>query len=391
MRTVPPAAEPRTSVNTMLVAPPSSTPGTKPQYSAGTVPNAFGGPSNPPALWAMIIAYVKGRVWPNGHQDQLRAAANAWREAGRTITASVQYLSGALEKLQTQRAPEIADITTAFTTLNQQCVAVGQQFEAIAQACDDYATHLDNAHHEIIQALIEFIAITVAIEAAAAAAAAASGGSSAAAAQGLNEVELALTGTRIARIIDLFCGIVRGLSLFGGRVTPALEASTAKLATYSSAAPVIATLAKEGEPVSNGFGTLEKLRRVSPNAAVRKAVLDRTERVTIGGQEFYVNGADRKIAIPVSGKYADPAIAAAPKVSLYPGGPLRYYQYQGRLYPIDTRVVMGHDYGVENWRMIAEHSGKMTQKEFNQMMQNPEFYRIEDYYGNASHLYEKGK
>lgn len=377
------------TINTMLVARPSSTPGTKPTYAPGSVPDAFGGPADSPGLWWMIANYVKGHVWPNGHQDKLRAAATAWRDAGRAITASTQYLDGALEKLQTQRAPEIADITSAFNTLNEQCVSVGNQFEAIARACEDYASKLDDAHHKIIEELVNLVATTIAIELAAATAATVSGGSGAAAAQALEELELIAVGGRVARIIETFIDLVIGLSLFGGRIGPALETTTAALETYTGAAPVIAQMSKEGETVSNGFGAMEKLRRVRPNAAVEQQVRAATQRLTIDGKEYYVSGADPDILIPVSGKYDNPAITSAPKVPLYPGGPLKYYQYDGHLYPIKPKIVMGHKFGSENWRLLEEYTEKrMSQADYDQMMQDPKWYRVEDQYGNASHVYE---
>ena len=57
--------------------------------------------------------------------------------------------------------------------------------------------------------------------------------------------------------------------------------------------------------------------------------------------------------------------------------------------PIDGKYDLGHVYGKEYWRMRdwAMEQG-MTQKQFNDYMNNPRFYQIEDPHLNRSHKYE---
>jgi hypothetical protein len=57
--------------------------------------------------------------------------------------------------------------------------------------------------------------------------------------------------------------------------------------------------------------------------------------------------------------------------------------------PIEGKYQLGHKYGHEYWkyRDWAESKG-MTQEEFNEMMNNPEIYQIEDPLSNMSHIYE---
>ena len=60
------------------------------------------------------------------------------------------------------------------------------------------------------------------------------------------------------------------------------------------------------------------------------------------------------------------------------------------LKPINGKYDLGHKYGHEFWREKekAEKAG-MTQREFNDYMNNPDFYQIEDHSSNRSHRYEK--
>ena len=57
--------------------------------------------------------------------------------------------------------------------------------------------------------------------------------------------------------------------------------------------------------------------------------------------------------------------------------------------PINGKYDLGHKRNYEFWRMKAEAEAKgMTQKEFNDYMNNPDFYQIEDRYNNRRHKYE---
>jgi RHS repeat-associated protein len=53
---------------------------------------------------------------------------------------------------------------------------------------------------------------------------------------------------------------------------------------------------------------------------------------------------------------------------------------------------LGHKPGHENWRLLEEAEAKgMTQKEFNNYVNNPDFFQIEDPIENMSHQHEKPK
>lgn len=57
--------------------------------------------------------------------------------------------------------------------------------------------------------------------------------------------------------------------------------------------------------------------------------------------------------------------------------------------PIEGQYDLGHIAGHEHWREAeqAEKEG-LTQEEFNERMNNPDFYQIEDPHENRSHVHE---
>lgn len=58
--------------------------------------------------------------------------------------------------------------------------------------------------------------------------------------------------------------------------------------------------------------------------------------------------------------------------------------------PIEGKYDLGHKPGHEHWREAekAEREG-LTQKEFNDRMNNPDYYQIEDPHENRSHAHEQ--
>ncbi|WP_156528099.1 WXG100-like domain-containing protein [Gordonia sp. 852002-50395_SCH5434458] len=366
------------------VAPRSSSPGMKPVgYQPPSPPSAFGGGSGPPSWWGLIAGYVQGVVWPNGDPGRLRAAGAAWRTAGQNVIASIQYLNAADSKLTAQKAPELPHMLAAIADLSQQTKTVGDVFIELGAECDRYAQQIEDTHSKVYAEVVKLLAETVAIEAAAVIS-----GVGAVAVQAAVVARTTLTGARVAAIIRDFLRLVEGLSMFGPRYAGAFAGTNAALDTWKGAGPIIASISV-GRGDSRMWQVFGKLRRPKLDPAVEAAVIAAAKTKTINGQEFYVNGADKSILIPVSGKYNDPAITSGPLVPAWPGGKPNYYFHDGHYYPKDTTIHIGHRYGEENWRQLADKTGKMNQWEFNELMNNPNLYRLEDAYGNSSHYYEK--
>lgn len=57
--------------------------------------------------------------------------------------------------------------------------------------------------------------------------------------------------------------------------------------------------------------------------------------------------------------------------------------------PIEGRYDLGHKAGHEHWREVekAENEG-LTQEQFNDRMNNPDLYQLEDPHNNRGHAYE---
>jgi hypothetical protein len=60
--------------------------------------------------------------------------------------------------------------------------------------------------------------------------------------------------------------------------------------------------------------------------------------------------------------------------------------------PIEGKYDLGHRTGHEHWREVEKAEGEgLSQQEFNDRMNNPDLYQIEDPSSNRSHAYEMPK
>lgn len=78
------------SNETVLELPPMGAP----SFVAPAAPSAEGGHGDVPGWWHTISAYVQGELWPNGHQDKLRSAADGWRNAGTELRSAAGLVNG---------------------------------------------------------------------------------------------------------------------------------------------------------------------------------------------------------------------------------------------------------------------------------------------------------
>ncbi len=247
-----------TAASPFILTQPSSLPGNKPIYLPPAVPSAFGGESEEPSFWSMIVPYVQGEIWPNGQQGKLRAVAAAWSTAGQDITSRITYLNAAETKLCTQKAPELDDILTALNNLNTQTKAVGEGFLSIADECEKYAQAIDDAHSQILSELSSLLGWTVAIEAAAITAGLVSFGSGTVAMQAVAVGRLTAAGARIATIIRTFARTVESMGMFGPQLAGTFAGTRGALAGWQGAEPIIAAINTSGER-SGGFRSLNIL------------------------------------------------------------------------------------------------------------------------------------
>lgn len=237
-----------------------------PEIEVGSVimlPRAYGGDSGSPGWWSIISGYVQGEVWPNGHQDTLRAASSTWKNAASQLPTATKHLTAAIEALQTQQAPEIPDAISAISDLKGQLTVLGEQFTALGDACEDYAQQIDDAHSNILSELKSLLGWTIAIETAAVIAGMLSFGTGAGAMQGVEVARLAAAGARVPSIIRAFAAAVESMGMFGPRVATALAGVNTSMGAWRGATPLIAAMAGKGGGEST-LAVLAKLRRAAP-------------------------------------------------------------------------------------------------------------------------------
>ena len=142
--------------------------------------------------------------------------------------------------------------------------------------------------------------------------------------------------------------------------------------------PVVGDAAAGGKVVSKGaklLGAATDTARIVENA---DDIYDTTKVVV------EASGTAKKLHRPYIRKATREAVIdATPRL---PDG--RFIDVNTGL-PIDGKYDLGHVYGHEFWRErdLAMEKG-WTQKQFNDYMNNPSFYRIEDPISNRSHKFE---
>ncbi|MET0701222.1 MAG: hypothetical protein ABWY93_16325 [Mycobacterium sp.] len=212
-----------------------------PTFPAPPVASAEGGHGDVPGWWHTISAYVEGELWPNGHQDKLRAAHDAWEKGGRELRAAAQLVNGgtgsmgAIAPLMDQQSPEIPAMIANCTLERDQMRSVADGFDGAAQACSDYAQVIDDAHSKILHEMAVLGATVAATEVVAAVLIPFTLGASEAVSKVVDVARLAATGARIANIIREF----RAAAELSG--LPAVSAAGAAARTVSELAALLST------------------------------------------------------------------------------------------------------------------------------------------------------
>ena len=126
---------------------PAFPPGAKPTFLVPAIPSAEGGHSDVPGWWHTIEAYVEGEMWPNGHQDKLNAAADAWRTAAQGLRSAADNANGfVIAAIRAQKSPEFPAAADISKKDRDSFATVADGFDAAAKACADYAHAIDDAH-----------------------------------------------------------------------------------------------------------------------------------------------------------------------------------------------------------------------------------------------------
>jgi hypothetical protein len=116
---------------------------------------------------AWILDQVEGFVWPGADIDLLRDAAAAWRRTSGSVADLTAHLDVVVGLLDRQLSPEIPLALAAISDLRTLVEDTADQLLALADACDDYATAVEEARDrtrvlltEIGQMVIEEVALT---------------------------------------------------------------------------------------------------------------------------------------------------------------------------------------------------------------------------------------
>ncbi|MGO4613054.1 hypothetical protein AB4305_03760 [Nocardia sp. 2YAB30] len=145
-------------------APPvSPTPGFEPCLAL-FAPSASGAAGSEPFGWSLVKS-ASGLVWPDGHQDQLRAAKTVWYGAAAALADAAGPIPGAVGMLENQQSPEIPNAIRTCNEMGVDLDHLASAYRAIGDSCGDYAQHLDDAHHEILEELRKMLIETAAVEA----------------------------------------------------------------------------------------------------------------------------------------------------------------------------------------------------------------------------------
>ncbi len=232
------------------------------------VPIARGGYVGEPLGWHLISAAV-GFTWPGGHQDRLRTAGRAWGAAATSLRSAATLVPPAVSALQEQRSPEIACAVTVTAAMETHITDLAAACSHLHQACTDYATFLDQAHHDAGRELQDLISWTIAIETGGALLGVATAGLAELGAQGAEAGRIAITAARVAGIIRDLIAAAKGISTtithaatraieISRKLKPLLGARLSRATTHTAA--TLPTETKTTEALAQS-----KLLKAKPN------------------------------------------------------------------------------------------------------------------------------
>lgn len=359
---------------------PAFPPTAKPMFLVPAIPSAEGGHGDVPGWWHTIEAYVEGEMWPNGHQHQLNAAADAWRTAASELRAAADLANDSvIGSIRAQKSSEFPIAATNATLVRDSLKSVADGFDAAGKACSDYAHAIDQAHSQIEHEMAE-LGLTVAVtELVAAVLIPFTVGASEGVSKVVDVARLTATGARIATIIREFRAAAEASSL------PTVGAVGAAARAVAELSPLLTARAQlflaEGAGLLGPEG-LDLLSRPYIRVGTRRAIEEAAQKTPDG--KYYISATDDHVLIPVTKQY-EQAILDLPKTA----DGKYYLGANGLKYPVDPGYHLGHVSGQEWWRIrdmaIQQH---WTRQQLVEYCNRPEFYQIEDAPGNLSHAFE---
>ncbi|GAB2727456.1 WXG100-like domain-containing protein [Nocardia thraciensis] len=212
-----------------------------------SVPAAAGGGTAEPLGWSLIKS-VAGLAWPNGHQDQLRAARDVWYAAAEALDTATTPITGAVSLLENQQSPEIPTAIATCSESTADYLDLQAGFRELGDACSDYAQQLDDAHSEILDELEKMLAETAAWEVGMAILIPFTGGLSELG-NGAAAGRIAIYAARIGRIIDRLAGAAATIAArIAGSVPGRLRAMATRIGQWLEKAKTKLWKSGDGSP-----------------------------------------------------------------------------------------------------------------------------------------------
>ncbi|RIS84279.1 hypothetical protein D2E44_13320 [Mycobacteroides abscessus] len=226
------------------------------------VPSAWGDPSPGPWWWDLIVSYAQSKLWPDGHQDQLRNSEGKLNAIANWAYRQAELLWDGMGHLRGQDAEDIDAGYAVASDIYQQLFTISENAKALAQMCADQARLIDETRSAIENAVAELGITTALIWAAGALLTPVTAGGSGYAAAGISAARLAQVGSRVAGIITRFEGATAAVAASGARVVPAMAGITTAAARVA-ALPVVRVSATGANAVRVGAEEQEALKRLA--------------------------------------------------------------------------------------------------------------------------------
>lgn len=370
----------------------------KPTFLCPNIPTALGEVtgwgSGEPWGWSYIVNFLEGEVWPNGDPAKLKQAATAFETCATGFNSRQSLVDTAVTEFRSHTSPDLAVAADKIAEMKTQLTGVGDAMTSLAGLCRQYAQNIEDAHQKIKDELVELLAWTVGIEVVAAIGAIFTWGGSEGAGQFIEAGRVAVTASRVVRIIRALATAVESLGTVGPALMRGIAAGQTRMRAFIEAPILLATfegdLAAAQRALTEALGETTSYARPTLRKSVKDIILGAAQRRVVGGKEYYVSATNKKVLMPVDGTYPE-SVTKLPVENNPRSGKPEYYvdAATGFKYPVDPKPQFGHTPGEEFWRLRdqAVTEGWSRQKfidEFN----NPELFQLEDAPGNYSHRYE---
>jgi hypothetical protein len=197
----------RHAVNAMA----ASLPGPASLSYTPSLPTASGGSGGGPTGWGLVQQAV-GYAWPNGHQDRLRHAADAWSASARVIDDAALNANMASVGFGLARLPEHDDMVTVCCAMCAHLQELAAVQRSLANACEELAHHIDQVHSDIENELGGLVWQSAVVEGAGLALSFVTLGTAEVPTQGVEASRVASIARRIKELIEAFIAATRALA-----------------------------------------------------------------------------------------------------------------------------------------------------------------------------------